>query len=440
MSDDSPNNDSLNDACFNIWMNWTVGVGSLVVPMAAALFMQPKALPFLLFAEVCLLLLFRQSRCLNGLPVCRLLPRLSWRILACSMLLMVAIILLCTDHLFPKVIRLHYYNEEIPFVASLVILPCSVVVCSLYLFAGLMNSHCRHCRRRNNIYDANAFIANCYHREARKQTHWLLSASAALCTVLFCYYLLRYTNASINAQDRFFFSYLPLAAYLVSLPLMARRYARMYSMFAPMADGNPGRTNTTRVRFLIICDNKLLLQRCNNGLFDTPCQSMVDFSSSISEEYARRLLERVAGMSDAELRYCYTCNALAPRANTILFAAFVDSPERYSREVDDPQWCSAAALSVLARDGVLVNMMACELQRLSVATMAWKTYDATGRRRYPIKHYRPSFCLNDIRRCDVNYDDTRWPAVADDNEDRLSYRIRTWWCHLSSNNPLRKTS
>ena len=59
--------------------------------------------------------------------------------------------------------------------------------------------------------------------------------------------------------------------------------------------------------------------------------------------------------------------------------------------------------------------------------MAWKTYDADGRRRYPIKHYTPPFRIADIKNWDVDYDNPHWIYVSDNNEDSNFYQIRRLW-------------
>lgn len=59
--------------------------------------------------------------------------------------------------------------------------------------------------------------------------------------------------------------------------------------------------------------------------------------------------------------------------------------------------------------------------------MAWKTYDREGKRLYPIKHYRPTFRLRDLKDWDVDYSDTSWFAVAENNQDRPFFRTRKFW-------------
>jgi hypothetical protein len=63
--------------------------------------------------------------------------------------------------------------------------------------------------------------------------------------------------------------------------------------------------------------------------------------------------------------------------------------------------------------------------------MAWKTYDRQGRKLYPIKHYRPTFRLRDLKRWTVDYDDLFWLTVATNNQDRPFFRVRKIWQRIT---------
>ena len=76
-------------------------------------------------------------------------------------------------------------------------------------------------------------------------------------------------------------------------------------------------------------------------------------------------------------------------------------------------------------------ILANELFRIHTMTMAWKTYDRSGRRLYPIRHYRPTFRFRDLPDWNVDYDDETWFDVAHNNEDRYFFRLRAFWNRLT---------
>lgn len=71
--------------------------------------------------------------------------------------------------------------------------------------------------------------------------------------------------------------------------------------------------------------------------------------------------------------------------------------------------------------------MSTEMHRLHTITMAFKTYTTEGLRRYNIKNYRPTFRIKDIKSLDVDFNDSSWLFVADNNEDIPFFRFRKFW-------------
>ena len=87
------------------------------------------------------------------------------------------------------------------------------------------------------------------------------------------------------------------------------------------------------------------------------------------------------------------------------------------------------------RAGVLSADMSEEVYIVYTITMAWKTYDSRGFRLYPVRNYKPTFRLRDLRNWDVDYNDRHWLDVARFNEDvrffRLKRYFRNLFCHKS---------
>ncbi|MDE6526139.1 MAG: hypothetical protein K2L75_02695, partial [Muribaculaceae bacterium] len=112
------------------------------------------------------------------------------------------------------------------------------------------------------------------------------------------------------------------------------------------------------------------------------------------------------------------------------YAAFVPSEESVADLASD-QWFNAYMLDTALAANALSPLLANELYRIHTITMAWKTYDRQGKRLYPIKHYRPTFHLGDMRHWAVDYDDASWFDVAHNNEDRAFFRLRRLWMRMT---------
>ncbi len=108
------------------------------------------------------------------------------------------------------------------------------------------------------------------------------------------------------------------------------------------------------------------------------------------------------------------------------YAAFVKA-EDYPAVKDHGTWFTLDQLDRMIKTARLSAELTDEIYRIFTITMAWKTYDTEGRRLYPIKHYRPTFRLRDLKSWTVDYNDVSWFAIANNNQDRPFFRTRRFW-------------
>lgn len=415
----------------SMWLNWVITLGAIVLPIAFALFVQRNYIPLICLVEIYALVVYSRSTKIRGGVACTFLIRMAVRILIPATVIMLAIDILCTDLLIKTVIHFRIYNQEIPFIISLVMAPVTAVVCTFTLLTGVLDSRCHECRRNTNFYAGDSIIGTAYYREARYQTIMLLVLSVVVGAVEYWYYFARYINSNINAPDRFFFIYLPLAVFVISLVVMGSRYFNLYALFLSLEDSRPERDNTTRVRYLVFCESDLLLHQNDRGLWDTPVETIMGARKSIGEEEARLLFTELTDVQRFNLRYLFTNDDMAAGANTIHFAVFVDAEGSVQVGSEEDRWFNAYMLDNGLQTGALADTLASELYRIHTITMAWKTYDRRGHRLYPIKHYRPTFRFSDLPEWEVDYDDTSWFRVADNNEDRHFFRVRKFWHRIT---------
>ena len=111
---------------------------------------------------------------------------------------------------------------------------------------------------------------------------------------------------------------------------------------------------------------------------------------------------------------------------------FYPEADREDALQQDDKWFDAYMIDAAMAKGIIAAPLANELFRIHTITMAWKTYDRRGKRLYPIRHYRPTFRLGDLRGWKVDYDDTDWLAVAYNNEDRRFYHMRRFWNRMTN--------
>lgn len=408
-----------------MWLNWVAAYGAITLPPVVALFVPKLWIPFICLAEVYLLIAMMRSDISSGISSCSLPVRMASRILLLMAAAMFVVLILCTDWLVPTVIHLKLYNTELPFITSLILYPATVIICALTLFLPGAREACRANQRRNGYYAGDNIVATMYYSESKYQVLLIAVLAIILGCVEYWYYFTRYINTDMNAPDRFFFNYLPLLVYILSLFFMGGRYASMRTMYSDM-ESKMGHPNQSLVRFLIFCDEYLVLAHGDDGRWDTPAEKWIERCRSINQHQAQLILASKTEIHDAQLRYLFTNTGFVTGSNIIHYAVFIDSVENLPTDrhfqLFDAHMIDAA-MAANAFSAVLAN----ELFRIHTMTMAWKTYDSNGRRRYPIKEYRPTFRLADLRTWAIDFDDMTWFYIAHNNEDRHFFKTRALW-------------
>lgn len=411
----------------SMFLNWSVGFGSLALLLLLSIYLPMLWLPFIALVEWYGLSTFLKSERRRPSASCSMLVRMSGKVLVSTAVVMIAVLVIYTDHILPTFVELPLYNKEKPFVAALILFPAIAVISSLMLFAGLSGKSIRLSMERNGLYVGDSVVATLFYRESRYQLMLMLVLSVVLGGVDYWYYFARYINANFNNPDRFFFCFIPVAVYVLSLIFMRGRYMTIQVLYESLEGAQESRRNSTMVRFLILSGNDLLLHRNpETGIWDTPAESVIGRTRNISDREAELLLNEQTGLRDFKLRYCFTNDGFASGANVIHYAAFLEESQR--KQVPESEtWFNAYMLDAALASNSLAPILANELYRIHTITMAWKTYDREGKRLYPIKNYRPTFRLGDMKKWDVDYDDHSWFGIAANNQDRRFYSLRKFW-------------
>ena len=414
-----------------LWLNWAAAFGAITLPLLMGLFVPRIWLPFICLIAGYFISAKMRSDISSGISSCSILMRVAARVLLLSAAAMFVVVILCTDWLVPTVIHLDLYNSEIPFVTCLVIFPIVALCSSLSLLFGLGTRGARDSQRRNGLYAGDSIVATLYYRDSKYQLTVLLFLSLSLGAVEYWYYFARYINTDLNNPDRFFFNYLPITVYVLSLLFMTARYRSLMAIYTSFEALNPSHVGSTIVRFLIFRDNDLLLRQLESGLWDTPAETVVGRCRAVPEHQAEQLFHDITGIENATFRYCYTNDGFARGSNMVHYAVFTVDKDIPASLSENCTFFNAYMLDSALRSNSLSPTLANELYRIHTITMAWKTYDRRGRRLYPVKNYRPTFRFADLSHWKVDYDDASWFDVAANNEDRPFFHTRRLWNRIT---------
>lgn len=421
---------------FGLWLNWTLAMLSVALVLALPLFMSKAWLPLPVVVVSYALLVYsrREQNRAADTPGCVLTLRVGLLTLFWSALIMEIINVLYAHKLLDDLIDWSRSNDDIPYVVGLILFPVLAINSLWQILRGNNTRFCRNCHARNGFYPGAGVVSTIYSRESRYQVLLILYMSTALAVVQWWYYLCYYINVNMNTPDRFFFNYMPIAVIILSLPFMWMRYANLIQIIGPLThtDGN---TRCT-LRVLVVSGDYALLAPDDKGnRYDTPVRAELSKTELTGDKDISRIFARQYGSDDYRLRHLYTSRTNDMRGEVVHYAAFVPDDADGQPIGGDlrGEWLSLDQIDRLLKAARLTADLADELYRIFTITMTWKTYHRDGSRIYPIRHYRPTFRLRDMPSWDVDYADTSWFDVADNNQDRPFFRTRRLWRKITGN-------
>lgn len=418
------------DGLMRTWV-YSVAViaGTILVSMAVK---TPWWIPALTFAEAFVFRVYRANinRDENLVVKCERFPGMVHDVLMWSGIVMTVICLLYMPWFFGGPLGTMFRGVK-PIITSLVVFPVSIVVCIHSLIMGRDVTTCVKCRQKFGYYNGKDDIAVFYFNESRFQTKLLLWLSIGLGLLGYIYYGYFYDNMTFTRADRYIFELVPLITFGLSVIYLHRRCMTLKYLLKQRDSHPEGADTETVIRYLVFSGDRLLLTPSKDGRFDTPYKTAIHRRSEVDVDVARKNFDRVAPdrlCNGAEFKYIYRNDGFASGANVFHYAVFVSDLIGEVSPDDDGIWMSVDMLDRLISSRMIKPMLANELYRIYTITMAWKTYDREGRRRYPIKHYRPTFRLRDFKEWNVDYDDTNWiDTWTTNNEDRRFYKFRKIW-------------
>jgi hypothetical protein len=427
-------------AIFGLWRNWAIAVGLLTLlasmaPIVPAQWLAPVNLLFYVMLQW-----YKAELCQRQVPSCtRLIHEIS-SVMIVTGVVLVIIYLTVRRHSFYAPTG-QEFTLETPVLGILITAP----VATLVTLRNLMRKrHVKVCRNCHYIYGnviEHGFAGMLYSKEWRYQTRLLFLLSLLISIVDWLYYMGNYTNINLDQSDRFFFVWLPMAMYAASLIFLGIKYYTLWVVYCQNDEAHwvehPGEST---MRYIILHDDKVFISLPKTGkqpldemphddLYDTPVIITTHYHEREDIITADREFKHITGITNVEIKRFYSSLDEVTYHNIFHYFAFVDSPADIARFAPEGKWVSWANLCQLSTDSKLYRDFAAEFARAYKIAMAWKTYDSNGRRRYPVKHYYPSFKLRKIREWDVDFNDSTWLNVADFNEDSFGYRVRKLFPH-----------
>lgn len=387
---------------YTLWKNWVSAIVALIFVLIEPLVIPHSWQPFVVAAIAVVLYIVARSTS-AGSYSCSPMSRCAVAGIFWSAVVMVMINILNSHMLLDGYIDWSNANREIPYISGLVLFPMVTLFTLGSLIRSAMSSW--HSGMAEWGMRVNSLVANMIRNESRYQQRMLMVLTFTFSTIGWWYYGVYYVNVNLNTPDKFFFTYMPVAVLVLSTYFMWVRCSGLAAIIGPMIVGVHSSDSTER--YIIIKGDRMLLSQTASGRWDTPAVLPADVEPD-------------------RLKYLYSSPGVNATDSVRHYVVFL-SDDDIDDDVTEGSWFSYDEVSRLAHTSMLSVELADEMYRIYTITMAWKTYDRHGFRRYPVKNYRPSFTLSGLRDTAVDYNDLSWFEVANNNQDRKFFNLRRLW-------------
>lgn len=411
--------------------SWIRSVGTLAVILFVSMYVSKIWLP-----AVVLLMEFLLIRRLNILrnsdtPMCNMLPFMMTRVLIIAAIIMVTINLYYMKFIDPQEYVVGTANRKIPYITILVISPVTLVVTLWAYLRRHKIGFCRECRIRYGMPSERGFIGKVFSSESRYQLRMLIFISAGITAYTWIYYYMKYSNVNLNHADLFYYVWIPIILYILSIIYLGRRYFNIYLFFRQNIVGDATmKVSSTLLRYIIVSGDSVFLDDVagQGSKKDTPASVNIPYRERVTLNDAKIRFENISGLHDeADIRFLYVNANKESACNIFHYLCVMKSRNSIDASGLKGKWYQQSQLERMLGEGLVSSLLASEIHRIYTVTMASKTYDRNGHRLYEIKHYKPSFRIRDLDDIDVDFNDPVWLMIADDNEDRPFFHLRKLW-------------
>lgn len=417
----------------SLWINWAMSIGSLALMMFLAMFFTKLWMPaFALgFAFILIGRISRMSG--SDSQVCNILPYIAVRILIITAAIMVIINLYYMKFINPEQFVTGRANRNIPYITVLILSPVTnVVVIWAYLMRQKL-AFCLRCTVEHGTAHERGFLGRVMDIETRYQFRILIYASLAITVYTWIYYFTTYSNVNYSPADRYYYMWIPVSLYLLSLVYLAMRYFKIYMFYRENVVGDASSAElTTILRYILICDDKVFLKDIggdNEKLTDTPAMMKIHYRERMTPYDASMNFVTVSGIkTKPEIKFLYENANNRADSNIFHYLCILKSMSDVENSRLTGSWYTQSQLERLVANGEVAPLFTSEIHRVYTIMMARKTYDRTGYRLYDIKHYRPTFRLRELANLDNEFfNDPIWLIIARDNEDQPFFKLKKLW-------------
>lgn len=335
-----------------------------------------------------------------------------------------------------------FFHE--PYIPSLIVAPVSfLTTLVVYLRLGRLRI-CIDCKISQGDSLRRGKMGSLLNYESHFQLKNLLFVFGVLTLIIWSYYLGFYVRIVPNARDWYIFIWLTVIIFILDEFYFMARYYNLYLDFKDndeliTADDITATENSVYMRFYVVCGEDMYLAEKpdpNNPvieIIDTPFMDRIP-SFEASTATAGRLIKKQTGIDNGELKYFYGGKSKSRGMFGVAryFYFLPGKPEDYPSLETGGKWIPFNLIKKIYTKNPrsLAKMFVSDTTRLATIMLTEKIYDEAGNRKVPLKHYRPSFNLEEVRNSVLDFNDEKWIEIALFNADSRLFKLRRWWKNM----------
>ncbi len=437
MPTNSRNHNELSHYILATWRNWSLCIGLLLGVVLLSPVIERRIMPLIVAAVAGFLAIFvyKRRRKINQALAIPYIVVLTLGISA---------VLFFGMNLTARITDVYEFankpvNHDLPFIVQLILAPVAAIVSGIFLLRRLGKN--KFFRSHNGRSDV-SHVQRIVWQEARYQVKLLFFLSLLLTVTEWSYCYFYFITANLNRPDMFFFVWLPVALYGISIVLCGIHCMSLWAFYNQNDVAKIVGTNrTTILRFLLVNADKVYLTKnvikVKQGeaiYFDTPVRAVRPYMNTVTDGEARRIFAENSGMTGKYIiKFLFDGLGFSDDNSMRHYLCVPASKEEVEdSRIEGGMWLSVDEVRELNRMHLLSAELSAELVHIYTVANAWKRYDTKGNRLYSIKNYRPAIHLSDIKDWTVDFNDPVWLRVARINADKPFFRVRKFFSRILS--------
>lgn len=328
-----------------------------------------------------------------------------------------------------------------PFIPTLILNPVSFVVILIIFLQRKHLKTCVECRARRSLGGQRG-AAGILNGESHLQLKNFIFLSGVLSLAVWAYYQFYYINVNLNGRDEYIFTWLSVIGLGLDWLYFSWRY---YNLYLDLKENDElitpaelrDMTAKTYLRFYVICGNYIYLTDQAHDLnsvagnkLDTPFFSKQSMNGIYGED-VKRVISKMTGIDDGELRFFYGRKGLEDNKHSLLrYFYFLDGDiSEYPELATKGEWVSFDKVKYLYSNmpQKMAELALYDLTRLATIILTEKIFNEEGYRKNGIKSYNPTFNLLEVRKSTIDFQDDKWIEIALFNSDTPLYKLKKWW-------------